>query len=130
MALTAHQTQELDRLIVTRRNALVGEIREDARKTRPERLGEVAGEVADAGDESVAALIAELDQAEWSRDLDELRGLEAAHERIENGGDGECVDCGRDIGFERLRATPIAIRCIDCQTRHEKTFAGPGAPTL
>ena len=130
MALTAQQTQELDRLIVQRRNTLIGEIREDARKARAERFDEVAGEVPDAGDESVAALIADLDQADWSRDLDELRGLDAAHERIESGGYGVCVECGRDIGFERLRVAPAAIRCIDCQTRHEKTFAGPGAPSL
>jgi len=130
MALTPQQTQDLDRLIVQRRNALIGEIREDARKVRAERFGEVAGEVPDAGDESVAALIAELDQADWSRDLDELRGLEAARERIEDGGYGVCVECDRDIGFDRLRASPAAIRCIECQTRHEKTFAGPGSPSL
>jgi len=130
MALTPQQTRELDSLIVERRNALAAELRQDARKTRAEQFGEVAGEVPDSGDESVASLIADLDQADWSRDLDELRGLDAAHERIENGGYGVCVECGRDIGFERLRATPAAIRCIDCQTRHEKTFAGPGAPSL
>jgi RNA polymerase-binding transcription factor len=130
MALTEQQTQELDHMISRRRSALIAELRDDARKARAERFGEVAGEVPDSGDESVAALIADLDQADWSRDLDELRGLEAAHERIESGGYGICVDCGRDIGFERLRVTPAAIRCIDCQTRHEKTFAGPGAPTL
>jgi RNA polymerase-binding protein DksA len=130
MALTEQQTRELHHRISERRSSLVAELREDARKARAERFGEVAGEVPDSGDESVAALIADLDQADWSRDLDELRGLDAAHERIESGGYGICVDCGRDIGFERLRASPAAIRCIDCQTRHEKTFAGPGAPTL
>lgn len=130
MALTPQQAQELNGLISQRRNALLSEIRDDAHKARAERFGQVAGEVPDSGDESVAALIAELDQADWSRDLDELRGLEAASERIATGGYGVCVDCGRDIGFERLRATPAAIRCIDCQTRHEKTFAGPASPTL
>ena len=130
MALTTQQTRELDQMISQRRNALVGEIRDDVRKARAERFGEIAGEVPDTGDESVASLIADLDQADWSRDIDELRGLEAAHERIESGGYGVCVDCDRDIGYERLRATPTAIRCIDCQTRHEKTFAGPSAPTL
>ena len=131
MALTDQQARELDRMISSRREALIAELREDARKARAERFGEVAGEVPDTGDESVASLIADLDQAEWSRDLDELRGLDAAHERIEGGGYGTCVDCGREIGFERLRANPTAIRCIDCQTRHEKTFAGPGGgPTL
>ena len=130
MALTTQQTQELDGLISQRRNALMSELREDARKARAERFGEVAGEVPDTGDESVASLIADLDQADWSRDLDELRGLDAAHERIESGDYGVCAECGRDIGFERLRATPTAVRCIDCQTRHEKTFAGPGSPSL
>ena len=130
MALTPQQTQELDRMISRRRDALLSELRDDARKARAERFEEVAGEVPDSGDESVAALIADLDQAEMGRDLDELRGLEAASERMASGEYGVCVDCGRDIAFERLRATPIAVRCIDCQTRHEKTFAGPGAPTL
>jgi RNA polymerase-binding protein DksA len=130
MALTPQQKQELDSLISRRRNVLVAELREDARKTRAERHDEIAGEVPDTGDESVAALIADLDQADWSRDLEELRGLDAAHERIESGEYGVCTDCGRDIGFERLRAFATAIRCIDCQTRHEKTFAGPGTPTL
>ena len=117
-------------MISRRRDALLSELRDDARKARAERFEEVAGEVPDSGDESVAALIADLDQAEMGRDLDELRGLEAASERMESGEYGVCVDCGRDIAFERLRATPIAVRCIDCQTRHEKTFAGPGAPSL
>ena len=130
MSLNPQQTRELQTLIAGRRKALVEELRDDARKARAERFEEVAGEVPDSGDESVASLIADLDQAEWGRDIDELRGLDAARERMETGSYGECADCGRDIGFERLRATPAAIRCIDCQTRHEKTFAGPGAPSL
>src|SRR5678809_518319 len=130
MALTTEQTRELKSLISGRRNALIAELSEDVRKTRAERYGEVAGEVPDHGDESVASLIADLDQAELGRDVDELRGLEAARERIAGGDYGVCADCGRDIGFERLRATPSAIRCIACQTLHEKTFAGPGNPSL
>lgn len=130
MALTTQQTQELTKLIVHRRDELIGELREDVRKSRAERFVELAGEVPDTGDESVAALIADLDQAELGRDIDELRGLEAARERIASGGYGVCADCGRDIGFERLRATPSAIRCIGCQTLHEKTFASPGGPSL
>ena len=130
MALTTQQTRELKSLISKRRESLVAELRDDVRKTRAERFGEIAGEVPDHGDESVAALIADLDQAELSRDVDELRGLEAARERIAKGDYGVCVDCGRDIGFERLRAAPSAVRCIACQTLHEKTFAGPGSPSL
>ncbi|HEU4350704.1 MAG TPA: TraR/DksA C4-type zinc finger protein [Burkholderiales bacterium] len=31
---------------------------------------------------------------------------------------------------ERLRANPAAVRCVDCQRVHEKTFAGPSASSL
>ena len=124
MALTPQQSRELRGLIEERRRVLLGELREDVARWRREEFGEIAGPAPDAGDESVAALIAELDRAEVSRDVDELRGLEAAAERLEKGGCGECVDCGGDIGFERLRAAPQAIRCVDCQRLYEKTFVG------
>jgi DnaK suppressor protein len=65
-----------------------------------------------------------------TRNLDEFRALEAARERLKGGEYGICVDRGSDIGFERLKAFPGAIRCIDCQQRHEKTYGGEPKPTL
>jgi phage/conjugal plasmid C-4 type zinc finger TraR family protein len=38
-------------------------------------------------------------------------------------GDGRCLDCGREIGAERLAALPGATRCIRCQAEWEQ---GPG----
>ena len=130
MALTAQQTDELKRLIGKRLQVLMNELRADAAKARGESFREIAGPAPDAGDESVAALIADLDQADLSRDLGELRGLEAARIRLANGSYGTCVDCGGEIGIERLRAEPGAQRCIRCQGLHEKTFAGGGHPRL
>jgi RNA polymerase-binding transcription factor DksA len=130
MALTAQQTDELKHLIGKRRQALIAELRRDAAKARGESFGEIAGPAPDSGDESVAALIADLDQADLSRDLGELRGLEAARTRLADGSYGVCVDCGSDIGVERLRAEPGAPRCIRCQALHEKTFAGTGRSSL
>src|SRR5881394_1654793 len=122
MALSSEQTSQLRRLIEERRRALAADVRTDVGEARAERFGQVAGEVPDTGDESVATLIADLDQAELSRDLDELRGLDAATARLDDGSYGICADCGSDIGFERLRAQPAALRCIRCQEMHEKTF--------
>ena len=34
--------------------------------------------------------------------------------------DGMCVDCGREIGPERLAAVPTAARCIRCQASWEQ----------
>ena len=130
MALTNAQTKELERLIDRRRTALIAELREDAARSREHPYAEHAGPAPDSGDESVAALFADLEQAEVTRDLDEFRALEAAHERLKSGGYGICVDCGSDVGYERLKAFPAALRCIQCQERHEKTYGGEPKPSL
>ena len=127
MALTPQQTQELQGAIERRRAALLSELREDMERVRRDRHEDLAGPAGDPGDESVATLIADLDHADLGRDLDELRGLEAARGRLSDGSYGVCLDCGGEIGFERLRANPSAVRCIECQSVHEKTYAGPPA---
>lgn len=130
MPLNQKQTEELRGLIDQRREALLAELREDAARVREQPYSEHAGSAPDTGDESVATLIADLEQADVTRDLDEFRGLESAKSRIAGGEYGTCIDCGGDIGFPRLKATPSALRCIDCQNRHEKTFGGEPKPSL
>ena len=130
MALTPEQTQELQRFVEQRRAALLAEVRRDLGKVREDRLNDLAGPVGDPGDESVAILIADLDQADMTRDMSELRMLDAARQRMAEGSYGVCRDCGLEIGYARLRANPAAVRCIECQRRHEKTFGPAGAPTL
>ena len=130
MALTEKQSEELRGMIERRRNALLGELREDAARTRDMPYSEHAGQAPDLGDESVATLMADLEQADVTRDLDEFRALEAARERLKDGGYGTCIECGSDIGFERLKAFPAALRCVQCQSRHEKTYGGDPKPSL
>jgi RNA polymerase-binding transcription factor DksA len=130
MALSQEQTQELHTAIEQRRAALISELREDVERVRNDRFEELAGAARDAGDESVATLIADLDHADLGRDLSELRGLEAARARLTDGSYGTCDDCGGEIGFERLRVNPAAVRCVECQRVHEKTHALPGGSSL
>ena len=130
MPLTDKQTQELRTLIERRRNALLAELREDTARAREQPYSEHAGPAPDAGDESVATLIADLEHADVTRDLGEYRALEAARDRLKGGDYGVCSDCGSDIGFDRLKATPTAARCIQCQERHEKTYGGDPKPSL
>lgn len=60
-------------------------------------------------------------QAEQQRDIDELRQIAAAKERMDRGDYGECVDCGVDIALARLEVQPAASRCVPCQERYERT---------
>jgi DnaK suppressor protein len=116
------QLEQLRRTMERRREALLEELRRDASRARDEQFGQLTGPTHDLGDESVAALLADLDQAELSRDVMELRAIEAARKRLADASYGVCVDCGVDIGFERLQAEPAAPRCIECQRRHEKAY--------
>jgi DnaK suppressor protein len=130
MALTPQQAEELKGLVERRREALLNEFGQDLSRMREDRIDHVVGAVPDPGDESVQSLIQDLDQAEASRDLWELRMLEAAHKRIADGSYGTCIRCGRDIAYERLRVNPGAERCIQCQTQFEKTHASQNRTTL
>ena len=48
--------------------------------------------------------------------INKIRG---SLEDIDNGEYGICEDCGREIGIARLKARPIARRCIECKTKQE-----------
>jgi DnaK suppressor protein len=122
MALSRKQIEELGAMIEARYRALREELVREVARARDEQYADLAGATHDSGEESLAHLVVDLDQAEISRDVGELRELEAARRRIADGNYGLCVDCGADIPLERLRAQPGAARCIACQGRHEKTY--------
>ena len=130
MSLSGQQLNELERAMTWRRDKLVAELRRDAGREREDVYAALAGEAADAGDAATADLISDLDHAELSRDLHDLRELDAALERLRGRTYGRCAGCGCDIGFERLSAEPTARRCLDCQRLHERTFAHPPEPRL
>jgi len=130
MTLSSQQLETLRAAIERRCSALADELRGDAARSREETFGALAGPVTDPADESVAALLSDLDNAELSRDLAELRALEEARSRLATDEFGMCPDCGGEIPFGRLSVQPAALRCIDCQRLHEKTFAHEHHPKL
>lgn len=130
MALTPQQRDELRSLIEERRRALIAELHDDTDRVREDRFQDIAGPAPDTGDQSVATLIGDLDHAEVSRDMTELRALDATRSRMEEGTYGTCIDCGGEIEYERLRASLSALRCIRCQRLHEKTYASPVGSSL
>jgi DnaK suppressor protein len=130
LMLTPEQLGTLRAKIAERIGALELEIHRDAARARDEPYGVLAGTVADSGDKATADLIVDLDNAELSRDLQELRALETAQEKLDGSSYGVCEDCGADIGFERLLAQPVALRCFDCARIYERTYAHTRGPKL
>ena len=84
-----------------------------------ENLTELGGQVRDSAEESVADMLADLEIATITAEVEELKDIELALLRIKSATYGQCTDCGEDIGTDRLEANPAARRCFDCQTRFE-----------
>lgn len=89
-------------------------------------LGERA---ADTSDEALLDTLSAVDEALIRQNLQDVRDISAARDRIKAGTYGECIDCGSDIRYERLLAYPTAKRCIDCQREHEHRKAMMGGRT-
>ena len=75
---------------------------------------------ADAVDLSICSATKEALAAQRAQNIGNLRLIELALERIQNGTFGECVACGDAIGLKRLQAIPSATRCIECQQSLER----------
>ncbi|HEX6992666.1 MAG TPA: TraR/DksA C4-type zinc finger protein [Gammaproteobacteria bacterium] len=111
---------EFETRLRQRRSELWEDIRRELEKHEDQRFSDLIQQ-ADADDRSVADLLVDLNLAEISRDVDELRAIEYALARIEAGSYGICRACGQPIAEERLRAIPETPLCIDCQTRAEES---------
>lgn len=85
---------------------------------------ELAGQVRDAGDESIADLLIDLSTSAIEREVDELKQIEEALRRIGSGTYDTCIECGGRISLERLDANPTAVRCKECQARLEDMHGG------
>lgn len=118
--LTQRQIAHLRQLLERRHELLSNDIREVSARSEQHPQGELA-DVPDTGDRSVNDLLIDLDNAELHRDVEEIRDIEAALNRMEKGSYGLCSDCGYVIDYERLAAFPSAKRCLQCQAQHEKT---------
>lgn len=101
-----------------RAGVLRGEVRE-VEQDRSEALQTARDNVEDQGDQAEDRREDEVRNAEEDRDEGELREIDAALSRIDDGLYGECIDCGIDIPLARLEARPAAVRCIECQQRLE-----------
>jgi DnaK suppressor protein len=113
-----------------RANVLRGEIHEVLLRSDAETYAQIAGQVHDAEEEALADLLVDVNLAEITRDVQELRAIEAALGRIGVGTYGRCIACGEPIDRERLEAQPTAKRCIDCQRVLDRTTVGAPTPSL
>jgi RNA polymerase-binding transcription factor DksA len=115
--LTQQQIRHLSELMDVRFAREIEEIRAVRERTRGQRE---EGVPADWIDAAVVETSLSTDDAVIAQNLEDVRDIRAARERLAAGSYGICTDCGEAIAYERLLAYPAAKRCIHCQRLHEQ----------
>lgn len=121
--LTSSERERLATMMNERKPVLRDEIRAGLIRMRVEGYEELLSGTSDAGDESLASLITDINNAEVARDATELQDIHAAQARLAAGTYGVCIDCGASVPYARLVAYPTAKRCLGCQQIHEANRA-------
>lgn len=118
--LTQEQTDEFKKMLQTRFVQVRGLISKALLKADEESYAELASQVGDLEDASLADLLADTALAEVDRHVEEVRDIDAALMRIADGSFGLCTDCGQPINPARLQVNPAASRCLTCQENYEE----------
>ena len=78
------------------------------------------GQVKDSGDEALSVTMEKLKNSLEQNEVNELRLIEDAIKRLDQGEYGLCIDCEEHISIKRLEHYPYAARCIVCQEAKEE----------
>jgi len=118
--LNEAQIRRFKEQLENRFKALWDEIGSELKGSAKEHFLQIAGEVQDLEDRSVADLFADLNMTILDKHVQETRDINSALIRIDKGIFDICSDCGGSIDFDRLTAYPTATRCVRCQNAYEK----------
>jgi len=106
--------------LIGRRKELWKEILDDLESDAIEEHREIIDIIRENGDMALEELREGTTFSLIELKHDELKMIEEALERIEKGEYGRCLDCDRWITPARLEVLPYAVRCRDCQSKHER----------
>ena len=118
--ISEKELSELREKLLAYRKQLQQEIHDELFKEGSSSATSLAGKVHDKQEESLSEMLTEINLAMLSQHQHELKNLERALSRMDDGEYGTCIDCDATIAIARLQAYPTAVRCISCQAIHEK----------
>ncbi|MCK4300043.1 MAG: TraR/DksA C4-type zinc finger protein [Planctomycetes bacterium] len=115
--------EEFKRLLLRRRAQLSGEVEKLAEETLRHNRQDAAGDLS-----SMPIHMADIASDNFEKELNldfiqmesaEVRDMDEALARIEQGTFGTCESCDKPIPKARLRAVPHARLCIGCKREEE-----------
>ena len=117
----SRRAQDIRRLLEQRKRQLNAEMQGMMRTVRHESRGE---RTADEQDVAESDTRSDIDLAVIQMKAETVARIDAALRRLDQGGHGDCVECGDKISIERLTALPFALRCRECEESREKAMNG------
>jgi DnaK suppressor protein len=129
-SLSSAELSEFRTQLRVREGQLLDELHAGRQRSGSESFQQTASEVPDAGDSSVADIAADQLSAERQRNFEELQDVQDALTRLEDGSFGICLNCGKLIDRERLRAFPTAKYDLEHQEEIERRVGSPASATL
>ena len=117
----SRRAQNIRQLLEQRKRQLTAEMQGMMRTVRHESRGE---RTADEQDVAESDTRSDIDLAVIQMKAETVARINAALRRLDQGGHGDCVECGEKISIERLTALPFALRCRDCEESRERAMNG------
>ena len=109
------EIQEFKRVLESRRDEACHRLNRISDETRS-----LDQDARDSGDQSIATVSKEALFQQNSQRRNQLRSIEAALSRIQDGTFGICETCSHEIAPRRLQAVPWTEHCIRCQEMQEQ----------
>lgn len=121
--LTAKELQGFKKLLLIKRAFITGDLDRLQNETLSKSRQEAAGDISNMPTH-MPDIASDNFEQEFSVGLienveDEVREIDAALERIEEGTFGICESCDQLIPKARLRAIPYAHLCVECKRKEE-----------
>ena len=116
--LTPDQLKDLRQRLLARQEDLQQQMVQNRANLTPVEV--TAGSVSQDDNKRVTNQTREVDTALTSFDQEELRRIDLALERMDDGSYGLCDACGCDIPYERLQVEPMTQHCVPCKSSWEE----------
>lgn len=120
--LSSKETQAIRLALIERKQQLsdrLNRLTEESAQGNPRDQGEISSLPTHLADLGTETFDQETTIGLAERTAAEVRDVEGALERIEEGTYGVCVKCGQRISPARLQALPSASLCTSCQASLE-----------
>ncbi len=114
------RSEKLRKLLLEKREEIIAELRKQlGDRASGDFLMRQDSQI-EYGDKASFSLTEYIDQRLLEMKSQEVKKIEEALQRLEEGTYGICKSCGEEIDEKRLAVMPFALLCINCQRNQEE----------